>query len=107
MNEPERSNEPQDDSLEKAPPTPVETTRGTGPGSFALGAVVFLLGAAALFVLLAPLIPAQPATRSEQLEMERRSALIEQAAQEVAASTPANANSGEANHASTSHAGND
>lgn len=86
MNEHERSNEPQDESLDKVPLTPVESQSATGPGHFALGAVVFTVGAGALFLLLLPLInPAVPATRSARSEVESRQLQIEQAERELAA----------------------
>jgi hypothetical protein len=92
MNEREPSEKPKDELLDGTPQTPSTSDKVSRVGNLVLGSIVFTIGAIALFALFAPLLsPGYPATRSEQLETERRMAAIEQAELEFADNAQAHA----------------
>jgi|GEM_PF-2829107 len=92
MNEPERTNEPQDESVVNDQ-QPMSSKSATWVGNLALGFVGFAVATLFLLPLAERLLnPGYPATRSEQLERERRMGEIEQAERELVVHDQVHAN---------------
>ncbi len=92
MNEPERTNEPQDESVVNDQ-QPMSSKSASWVGHSILGVVGFMVAALFLLPLVERLLnPGYPATRSEQLETERRMREIEQAERELVVQDQVHAN---------------
>lgn len=105
MSEQDRRTDAQDNSSASDSQRPESVPVG---GNLVLGAIVFTLAGMVLLALVLPVLQSgKPATRSEQVETERRMAEIEQAEREFAASLQENTSTGSDHDAPPSHAGND
>jgi hypothetical protein len=84
VNQPQKRNETQDESLAAVPPTPIDVAQLPPAGNLALGTIMLTAaGAGAILLIAGTMTPAMGATRSTKLQWEERKIQIEQAERDV------------------------